>query len=235
MFSLTQADLQLRIVNCAAGPASFDAELSAEGHRVISCDSLFSLSPDEIRSRIDAAYDTVVTNGRTATDEFVWREFTSPEHLGEARMAAMRRFLAGTSRRGRRSHVTSTGYSPTSGFVAASSTWPLLAHAFHLLRLTLRRFPRRRHRGDVPGRGRGARLPAAEKLRRTVAVSEAGSGPVVRPRLPHRGQKSSLRVSARRRRDARGEDNRVARDRLRLAGVLSLRTSQMRPAAGQTC
>jgi hypothetical protein len=100
IFSLTQADLQLRIVNCAAGPASFDAELSAEGHRVISCDSLFSLSPDEIHSRIDAAYDTVVTNGRTATDEFVWREFTWPEHLGEARMAAMRRFLAGISRRG---------------------------------------------------------------------------------------------------------------------------------------
>jgi hypothetical protein len=35
-----------------------------------------------------------VTNGRTATDEFVWREFTSPEHPGEDRMAAMRRFLA---------------------------------------------------------------------------------------------------------------------------------------------
>jgi hypothetical protein len=94
MFSLTQADLQLRIMDCAAGPASFNAELSAEGHRVISCDPLYSLSPDEIRSRLDAAYDTVVTNVRTATDEFVWREFTSPEHLGEARMAAMRRFLA---------------------------------------------------------------------------------------------------------------------------------------------
>jgi hypothetical protein len=53
-----------------------------------------------------------VTNGRTATDEFVWREFTSPEHRGEARMAAMRWFLAGISRRGRRRHVTSTGYSP---------------------------------------------------------------------------------------------------------------------------
>jgi transposase len=105
MVSLTQADLQLRIVDCAAGPASFDAELSAEGHRVISCDPLFSLSPDEIRSRIDAAYDTVVTNGRTAADEFVWREFTAPEHLGEARMAAMRRFLAEISRRGRRRHV----------------------------------------------------------------------------------------------------------------------------------
>src|SRR5215212_7261611 len=111
---------------------------------------------------------------------------------------------------------------------------PLVAHPFHLLRSTLRRFPRRYHRVDVPGRGRGARLPTAEKLRRTVAVSEAG-GPAARPRLPHRGQKSSLRVSARRRRDARGEDNCVARDRLTLAGVLSLRTSQMRPAAGQTC
>jgi hypothetical protein len=68
-----------------------------------------------------------VTNGRTATDEFVWREFMSPEHLGEARMAAMRRFLAGISRRGRRRHVTSTGYSPL-GFCGGEFDLALWSH-----------------------------------------------------------------------------------------------------------
>ena len=94
MFSLTCGDLSGRILDCAAGPASFDAELTPEGHEVISCDPLYSLTADEIRARIEATCDTVVTNARAASDEFVWRDFTSPEHLGEVRMAAMQQFLA---------------------------------------------------------------------------------------------------------------------------------------------
>lgn len=94
MFSLMPGDLLGTILDCAAGPSSFNAELTAEGHEVVSCDPLYSLTADEIRARIDAAYDTMVANARVAYDEFVWREFISPEHLGEARMAAMQRFLS---------------------------------------------------------------------------------------------------------------------------------------------
>ena len=94
MFALTTDDLSGRILDCAAGPASFNAELSAEGREVISCDPLYELSAEEMRARIDAAYDAVVPNARARRDEFVWREFRSPEHLGEVRMAVMRRFLA---------------------------------------------------------------------------------------------------------------------------------------------
>jgi hypothetical protein len=61
---------------------------------VISCDPLYHFAADEIRSRIDAAYGTMVANVRTALHEFVWREFASPEHLGEARRAAMETSLA---------------------------------------------------------------------------------------------------------------------------------------------
>lgn len=94
MFALTPSNLAGNIVDCAAGPSSFNAELTSEARRVISCDPLFSLGVDEIRSRIDATHDTVVANARTARDEFVWRDITSPEHLGESRMTAMQRFLA---------------------------------------------------------------------------------------------------------------------------------------------
>jgi len=94
MFALTPDDLSGSILDCAAGPASFNAELSAEGRKTISCDPLYSLTLGEIRARIDASYDTMVANVRAASDEFVWREFASPENLGEARLAAMRVFLA---------------------------------------------------------------------------------------------------------------------------------------------
>jgi len=94
MFALTPDDLVGSILDCAAGPASFNAELSAEGRKIISCDPLYSLTSGEISARIDASYDTMVANVRAASDEFVWREFASPENLGEARLAAMRVFLA---------------------------------------------------------------------------------------------------------------------------------------------
>jgi SAM-dependent methyltransferase len=94
MFALTPDDLSGRILDCASGPGSFNAELSAEGRKIISCDPLYRFTADEIHSRIDAAYDTMLSNVRAASDEFVWREFASPENLGEARMAAMETFLA---------------------------------------------------------------------------------------------------------------------------------------------
>lgn len=93
MFALTPADLSGRILDCAAGPASFNAELTSDGHEVISCDPLYSLTADEIRARIDATSGTMVANARAARNEFVWRDFTSPEHLGEVRMSSMQRFL----------------------------------------------------------------------------------------------------------------------------------------------
>jgi hypothetical protein len=40
MFALTPDDLSGTMLDCAAGTASFNAELSAAGHEVISCDPL---------------------------------------------------------------------------------------------------------------------------------------------------------------------------------------------------
>src|SRR5919107_2568342 len=94
MFALTPGDLLGKILDCAAGPASFNAELSAEGHEVTSCDPLYRSTAREIRLRVEAAYDTMVANLRTVRHEFVWREFASSEDLGAARMAAMETFLA---------------------------------------------------------------------------------------------------------------------------------------------
>jgi SAM-dependent methyltransferase len=94
MFALTPRDLWGKILDCASGPASLNAELTAEGHKVTSCDPLYSFTADEIRARIDATFDALVDNARVAYDEFLWRDIESPEHLGKVRMAAMQRFLA---------------------------------------------------------------------------------------------------------------------------------------------
>jgi hypothetical protein len=38
MFGLTDKDLSGRVLDCAGGPASFNAEATREGRRVVSCD-----------------------------------------------------------------------------------------------------------------------------------------------------------------------------------------------------
>jgi hypothetical protein len=48
---------------------------------------------EEISNRIADTYETVVTGAKASLDRYVWEEIGSPEHMGEARMAAMRRFM----------------------------------------------------------------------------------------------------------------------------------------------
>ena len=52
MFDLKAEDLQVKIVDCAAGFASFNAELSAQGGQVVSVDPLYSFSSAALEQRI---------------------------------------------------------------------------------------------------------------------------------------------------------------------------------------
>jgi hypothetical protein len=102
MFALTDADLRLPILDCAAGPASFNAEASARGTRVVSCDPVYRHSSAAIASRIDATYPRIVADLEANRDAYVWDEMESPGAVAQARMAAMTRFLTDYGRVGRR-------------------------------------------------------------------------------------------------------------------------------------
>lgn len=52
MFALTTGGLMGKILDCAAGPSSFNAELTAKGYEVTSCDPIYSLTAEEILTRI---------------------------------------------------------------------------------------------------------------------------------------------------------------------------------------
>jgi hypothetical protein len=93
MFRLTDANLSGRIVGCADGPASFNAEMRRRGFAVVSCDPLYEFGRKEIRERIDATAPQLVNAAREAAGRFVWDRIGSPEELGRVRMAAMELFL----------------------------------------------------------------------------------------------------------------------------------------------
>jgi hypothetical protein len=94
MFALTGDDLAGTVLGCGDGPASFNAEATARGHRVVSCDPIYAFTPSEIERRVEQCYGTVISQVKQNPDGFVWTHFRDPDHLGECRLAAMRRFLA---------------------------------------------------------------------------------------------------------------------------------------------
>src|SRR5262245_7639043 len=93
MFALTGANLGARILGCADGPASFNAEATRGGVSVVSCDPLYRLSAEDIRRRIALTFDRVVDETRRNRHDFVWTEMGSVERLADVRRTAMDTFL----------------------------------------------------------------------------------------------------------------------------------------------
>jgi hypothetical protein len=95
MFALGGADLASRMLGCADGPASFNAEATRRGLRVVSCDPLYHWDAGPIRDRIEATFDIVVEQTRRNAGEFVWdTAIASVDDLSRVRMDAMEVFLA---------------------------------------------------------------------------------------------------------------------------------------------
>lgn len=93
MFGLTDEDLSGKILDCAGGPSSFNAEATQEGRSVVSCDPIYRFSAKDISKRVEETYAGVIRNVRENVDAFVWTYAGSPERHAEARMTAMGRFL----------------------------------------------------------------------------------------------------------------------------------------------
>jgi hypothetical protein len=94
MFDLTTRELEWRILDCAGGPASFNAEMHRRGGKVISCDPIYRFSPSEIAARIDETYPNILEKTKQTRGSFFWHEMKSPDELGEIRMSIMKKFLA---------------------------------------------------------------------------------------------------------------------------------------------
>jgi SAM-dependent methyltransferase len=94
MFSLSEGDLKKRILDCGAGPASFNCILTRQGGKVVSVDPIYKFSANEIRQRIEETYEEILEQTRKNMNEFVWSHIGSVEELGRVRMEAMEEFLS---------------------------------------------------------------------------------------------------------------------------------------------
>ena len=53
MFALTPRELRRSTLDCAAVPASFNAEATAAGHRSVSCDPPYRLTAEAFRNQVE--------------------------------------------------------------------------------------------------------------------------------------------------------------------------------------
>lgn len=94
MFRLSADDLSGGVLDCGGGPASFTAEASASGYRVISIDPIYRFSGADIQARFDATADSMLAQMRKAPDDWVWGFHRNLDHLFANRRAALDAFLA---------------------------------------------------------------------------------------------------------------------------------------------
>jgi hypothetical protein len=93
MFRLSDADLAGTIVGCGDGPASFNAEATRRGTRVVSCDPVYRHGREQLRERIAATTADILEQTHRNAAEFVWTTIASVDDLGRVRAAAMQAFL----------------------------------------------------------------------------------------------------------------------------------------------
>ena len=98
MFAMGACDLSGRILGCGDGPASFNAEMWAQGYRVISVDPLYAFAAAAIERRVEETCEIIIEQVSRNRDDFVWTCVPSIPALGRRRMGAMRRFLADFAR-----------------------------------------------------------------------------------------------------------------------------------------
>jgi hypothetical protein len=94
MFALGEDDLKRSILGCGDGPASFNAEATRLGARVVSCDPIYRFERHDIEERILAGAPEIVDQTRRNAAAFIWSgPFRTVDELCRARMAAMGAFL----------------------------------------------------------------------------------------------------------------------------------------------
>jgi hypothetical protein len=94
MFKLTDADLAGTVLGVGDGPASFNAEGTALGYRIMSIDPIYTFTGAEIRSRFEAVVDGIIAQVKASPQDWVWSYHRSPDGLRAQRVRVIDRFLA---------------------------------------------------------------------------------------------------------------------------------------------
>ncbi len=131
MFSLSGTDLRKRILGCGDGPASFNAECTAAGRRVLSVDPLYEFDGGSIQQRFEEAAPGIMAQVSASEAEWVWGFHATPEQLLAARRRSLGLFL-GDYHAGREAGRYRAASLPSLPFEDASFDLALCSHLLFL-------------------------------------------------------------------------------------------------------
>lgn len=131
MFNLTAEDMQQRILDCGAGPASFNAEWTAEGGSIISIDPIYRFTAGQIRQRFEAVVDDIIAQVDATPNDWVWSYHRDSQDLRRNRSQALARFLADYEA-GRRDRRYCAGELPQLPLADQSADLALCSHLLFL-------------------------------------------------------------------------------------------------------
>ena len=94
MFDLSKKELEGSILGCSDGVASFNAEMTSLGYRVISVDPIYIFSKEQIRKQIENTYETIINQVKQNQHNYIWEYYSDPDTLGHKRLSIMEKFLA---------------------------------------------------------------------------------------------------------------------------------------------
>lgn len=104
MFLLTENELSRRILGCADGPASANAELRQQGVDYVSLDPIYQFSARQIRERIEQVTPTIAEQLVTNQASYCWDYYQTIDRLVQIRRTAMNTFLDDFKRYSNSSH-----------------------------------------------------------------------------------------------------------------------------------
>lgn len=93
MFDLGDDDLQQSFITCASGFDSFNAEMTAQGHRVISCARTYDLSVDEMRGLVLQNLTRMEEHITGHQDQYRFNTESSPTAIKTKWLNTAERFL----------------------------------------------------------------------------------------------------------------------------------------------
>ncbi|MGE3920228.1 MAG: SAM-dependent methyltransferase [Gammaproteobacteria bacterium] len=93
IFALTEKDCESNILDCYSGPASFNAELTALGGKVISIDPLYAEPVENIEKIASESLDKQLSDWHDNPENFSSTKFSSPESYIEDRKKHLMQFL----------------------------------------------------------------------------------------------------------------------------------------------
>lgn len=93
MFNLTSETLKQNILGVGDGPASFNAEATQKGSKIVSVDPIYQFSGQEIKQRFDAVVDHIIEQIIATPHNWVWNYHQNPQTLKANRLKTITTFL----------------------------------------------------------------------------------------------------------------------------------------------